>query len=424
MQSTNTIKKTEPEELTQLTEETVIRLSKAKGEPDWLLQARLEAFGQLENLAMPQLTYGLHVSSALDMDERQLKPLTSITSHGSKEENGVVVEDLSVAASKYEAVLKPLLIGKYGKAAFQNRMEALHAAFWNNGLFIYARKGAKAGKAAISLAQKQTEIVHVVVVAEEDSTLEVVETITSDSLDSSDGNTKKDCRIEVINVTARPGSVVRFATVQKLGTNVNSLMSRNAYADTRASVDWVDAGIGGQNTKQEIVSMLNGEGAATNIFGAFFGEGAQKLDIMTKAVHNARNTTSNMKIKGALKGRARVIAQSFTKIMGTAPNSEGHQKANVLLLSDSARASPIPKLEIDNYDVKASHEASVGQLDKEKLFYMMSRGVGEKEAVRLVVEGFFEPLLKQMPFEELAEDLRHTIRAKMEDAGEELLKNA
>lgn len=420
MQSTNTIKETEPKELTQLTEETVRLLSKAKGEPGWLLQARLEAFQQLENLATPQLTYGLHVSSALNMDEKLLEPLRNITGNGNKEENGVVVEDLSVAASKYESVLKPLLIGKHGKAAFQNRMEALHAAFWNNGLFIYARKGARAGKAAISLAQKQTEIAHVVVVAEEDSTLEVVETIASNNSERDD---RKDYRIEVVNVAAMPASVVKFATVQKLGTNVNSLMSRNAYADTRASVDWMDLGIGGQNTKQEIVSMLNGEGAATSIVGAFFGEGTQNLDIMAKAVHNARNTASNMKIKGALKGRARAIVQSFTKIMANASNSEGHQKANILLLSDTARASPIPKLEIDNYDVKASHSASVGQLDKEKLFYMMSRGIDEKEAVRLVVEGFFEPLLKQIPFEKLAEDLRRTIRVKMEDAGEELLKN-
>ncbi|HIG97989.1 TPA: hypothetical protein HA231_01015 [Candidatus Woesearchaeota archaeon] len=98
--------------------------------------------------------------------------------------------------------------------------------------------------------------------------------------------------------------------------------------------------------------------------------------------------------------------------MGNAANSEGHQKTNILLLSDTARASPIPKLEIDNYDVKASHEASVGQLDREKLFYLMSRGLGEREASILAVEGFFDPLLKGLPAD-LAEDIRKAVHEKL-----------
>ena len=112
---------------------------------------------------------------------------------------------------------------------------------------------------------------------------------------------------------------------------------------------------------------------------------------------------------------------AFTKIMKNAANSAGHQKANILLLSDSAKASPIPKLEIDNYDVKASHEASVGRLDSEKLFYMLSRGLEMKEAMKLVVEGFFEPLLRQIQSQDLAEELRQTITAKMETAQQEIL---
>ena len=143
---------------------------------------------------------------------------------------------------------------------------------------------------------------------------------------------------------------------------------------------------------------------------------------MAKEVHNVKNTTSNIRIKGALQGRAKAIVQSFTKITKGAANSQGHQKANVLLLSDTARASPIPKLEIDNYDVKASHEASVGQLDAEKLFYMMSRGLDSMEAVTLVVEGFFEPLLRELPFAELADDLRQTIHSKLQATEEGLAR--
>ncbi len=432
MQSTNTIRGTE---LIELSEETARLLSKAKDEPGWLLQRRLEALKQFEHLPMPQLSYGLHVNASLNISLNELKPLEHVTNHSAQataDEEGIVIEDLSAAAVKYERILKPLLQGK----GFRNKLEAMHAAFWNNGIFVYAKKRAgnswkneNLAKAQLLLKQKQTEIVWVVVAAEENSGISITESLVSepgpgDSGEQSGRNKGRDYRVEVVDVFAGQGAKVNYATLQRLGSNVQSLISRNAAAENRAAVDWIDVNIGGSSTKQEIVSVLNGEGASSTMLGAFFGDENQQLDITAKAVHNARNTASNMRIKGALKGRAKAIVQSFTKIMANAANSEGHQKANILLLSDTARASPIPKLEIDNYDVKASHEASVGQLDKEKLFYMMSRGLGSRDAAKLVVEGFFEPLLKQIPFEGLTEDLRHTIRAEMEDAGEELLKNA
>lgn len=384
-----------------LNQETVRKISAAKKEPEWLLLNRLLALKAFEELPMPQQSYGLHVNSPTNIAITELKPLESIT-HNSSGENGVVVEDLSLAAAKYESVLKPLMSGR----EFQNKLEALHAAFWNNGLFIYSPKDGNA-RATIMMKQKETEIVNVIVVAEENASLEVVESMTEGQTD------KKSHRIEGISVYAGQGSEVRYETMQKLGKNVDSIISRTAQAEGSASVNWTDLTIGGGSTRQETITTLNSDGASSTVAGAFFCDGSQQLDIHAKEVHNARNTTSNIKIKGALQGRSKAIVQSFTKITGKAANSEGHQKASVLLLSDTARASPIPKLEIDNYDVKASHEASVGQLDREKLFYMMSRGLGEKEASTLAVEGFFEPLLKYLP-PELAEDMRKTIRERLE----------
>ena len=407
-----------------LTEEAVRKLSKAKNEPDWLLQRRLDALSQFEKLPMPQLMYGLHVSAPANINLAELRPEGCITRHDNSESDGVIIEDLSTAASKYESIVKHVLANNPG---FQNKIEAMHAAFWNNGVFIYAKKSGEspglaqknAKKIQLQLRQKQTEIVHVVVIAEENTNLSVTEALIPDENERS--RDVKQYRVELDEVFAATGAKVKFATMQKLPQNTNSMISRKATAEKDASVDWADISIGGGSTKQETASCLNGEGASSTIVGAFFGDETQQLDIMAKAVHNSRNTRSNMRIKGALKGKAKAIVQSFTKIMKDAANSEGHQKANILLLSDTARASPIPKLEIDNYDVKASHEASVGQLDKEKLFYMMTRGIESNEAVKLVVEGFFEPLLKEIPFEELAEDMRKTIATKMETAGQEIM---
>ena len=426
-----------------LSEETVRLLSKAKNEPEWLLQRRLGALKQFEELPMPQLSYGLHVNASLNINLKELRPQEFITVHTASEagdaSDEVIIEDLSAAAAKYENILRPILDGN---AVFNNKLDALHSAFWNNGLFIYAKKAKKAetdtgdaAKIQLQLVQKQTDIVNVVVYAEEGANIDVIEFLTSAGSNVESDNEgengavakTKQYRVEAVDVVAETGANVRFAAVQKLEGNVQSVISRKAAVGGRASIDWIDINLGGLHTRQEIVSMLNGEGATSTTSGAFFGDGSQQLDLMAKAVHNERNTTSNIRIKGALKGSSKAIVQSFTKIMKNATNSEGHQKAHVLLLSESAKASPIPKLEIDNYDVKASHEASVGQLDKDKLFYLMSRGLSEREAVMLVVEGFFEPLIKgirQHRLEEVAEDLRRTINAKMEDVGEELLKHA
>ena len=400
----------------ELTEEIVRKLSMAKSEPGWMLQRRLDAFRQFEELELPQLSYGLHVNASLNINLSELLPLENKTEHVAADSDGAVIEDLSAAARKYEHILSPLL----QKKVFRNKLEALHAAFWNNGLFVYLPKNSGRTDAAaniqLQLKQKQTDIVYVVVVAEEDTNISVTELLSSDN-----GSQNKEYRVEVVDVYAMAGAKVKFATLQKLGMNVQSLIARYSSVENAASVDWTDVSIGGGSTRQEIVSNLNAEGASSTISGAFFGDETQQLDIMAKAIHNARNTTSNMRIKGALKGKAKAIVQSFTKITKDAARSEGHQKANILLLSDSAKASPIPKLEIDNYDVKASHEASVGRLDSEKLFYMLSRGLEIKEAMKLVVEGFFEPLLKQIPFEGLAEELRQTIAAKIETPEQEIV---
>ena len=400
----------------ELTEAVVRKLSKAKNEPDWMLQARLEAFGKFEELELPQLSYGLHVRASQNINMTELRPFENATSHHGAITDGVIIEDLSAAATKRESVLRPLLEGR----VFQNKLDALHAAFWNTGVFVYLPKKigmtVDAAKVHLLLKQKQTEIIYIIVVAEENANISVTELLVSGQ-ESQD----REYRIELVDVYARAGAKVSFATLQKLGTNVQSIISRQSAVENSASVDWSDISIGGGSTKQETVSNLNSEGAASTIQGAFFGDGIQQLDMMAKAVHNAMNTTSNMGIKGALKGRSKAIVQSFTKIMKNAANSAGHQKANILLLSDSAKASPIPKLEIDNYDVKASHEASVGRLDSEKLFYMLSRGLEMKEAMKLVVEGFFEPLLRQIQSQDLAEELRQTITAKMETAQQEIL---
>lgn len=395
-------------------EEAARKLSRAKKEPEWLLQQRLAALKAYEELPMPELTYGLHVNAAPNIAVEDLHPFENLTSHPGSRTDDVIVEDLSAAAVKYESLLKPLITsGKY-----HDKLEAIFAAFWNNGIFVYAPKRKTQGEPVnveLHLGQKQTELVAIVIVAEENSNIVITESLEQTQAEG------PAYRMQGTGIIAGANAAVKFATLQRLGGNVNSHIMRRASAQNSAKVDWIDISIGGGFTRQETATLLDGEGASSTITGAFFGEGSQQLDIQAKEVHNARNTSSNIRIKGALQGKAKAIVKSFTKITAKAAGSQGNQKANVLLLSDTARASPIPKLEIDNYDVKASHEASVGQLDKDKLFYLMTRGLDGREAITLVVEGFFEPLLNGLPVAKLAEDMRKAIRTKLEATHGEII---
>jgi Fe-S cluster assembly protein SufD len=389
-------------ELEILNEGTVRKLSSMKKEPEWLLERRINALKQFEKLEMPK------TSSGLDVELSGLKPEEFLTSNVGSE-GDVIIEDLSVAAIKYEKILKPLLSKR---TDFQNKLEAVHAALWNNGVFVYVPDGKGLKKIKLEFGQKQTEVVYVVVLAGEGVEVEVLSSV------SGKGNGKESYRVEFVDVIAKENSNVKFFSVQNLGENVGCMVSKRASVNGQAKVDWIDVILGKNEIKQETVSMLDGEGASSNMLGAFFGEGKQKIDVLAKMIHNARNTSSFIKVKGAAKDRAKAFVRSFTKIMGAASGSEGHQKANILLLSGDASASPTPELEIDNYDVKATHEASVGQLDREKMFYMTSKGIDEDTAVKLVVEGFFEPLLREIKDESILIDLRKAISRKMENVGE------
>ena len=149
----------------ELTETTVRKLSKAKNEPDWLLQTRLNALRQFEQLQMPQFSYGLHVIAPLNINIEELRPLETITHHNPITVNDVIIEDLSVAAAKYENILRPLITGSGG---YRDKLEALFAAFWNGGIFIYAPRQKQKGEATqvrLGLNQKQTTLVAVVAVS-------------------------------------------------------------------------------------------------------------------------------------------------------------------------------------------------------------------------------------------------------------------
>ncbi len=221
-------------------------------------------------------------------------------------------------------------------------------------------------------------------------------------------------RNETVEIIAKPNSLIRFAAVQQLGECRNSV-SRKAVVHKNASVEWLDITTGSSSTKSETTSELEGEGAKSSMLTVFFGSKKQEFDFVNRCMHNGRNTESLILGSGALKGSSKAVLRSFSKIGKKAHNSSAHQKTRIMLMNEGTEAAPIPELEIGNNEVSATHEAAVGRLDDEKVFYLMSRGMSENESRKTMLKGFFEQFAGRTEVPELREKIREIITKRIEN---------
>jgi Fe-S cluster assembly protein SufD len=180
-----------------------------------------------------------------------------------------------------------------------------------------------------------------------------------------------------------------------------------------SKVDWIFAAVGSHLTKNFSEIDLDGAGSTGKMSGFYFTDGEQHLDHDTQQNHNAPHTTSDLLFKGALKEKSRSVWQGMIYVAPGAQKTDGYQANRNLVLSKSARADSIPGLEILADDVRCTHGATVGQMEEEHIFYLMSRGLPRREAEKLVVDGFFDPILQRIPFEGVRQRLKKAIEAKM-----------
>lgn len=247
------------------------------------------------------------------------------------------------------------------------------------------------------------QISRISITAEEGSRATFIEEI------SGNGN-----RNETVEIIAKPNSEIRFAAVQKLGKGVNSV-SRKAVVKKNANVEWLDIITGSSATKSETTSELVGENSKSSMFTVFFGNKKQRFELLNKCIHTGRNTESLIMSSGALKDSSKATQRSFSKIGKKAYNASAHQKTRIMLLNEGTEALPIPELEIGNNDVSATHEAAVGRIDEEKIFYLMSRGISENDARKTLVKGFFEQFASKIGVQELREEAHAIIDERMKD---------
>ncbi len=217
----------------------------------------------------------------------------------------------------------------------------------------------------------------------------------------------------VVELHVGENANLRFVELQSWGRHVWNFSHERARVERGGNLDWIFGAIGSRLTKNFSDLDLAGEGAQGRMSGFYFTDGTQHLDHDTQQNHLAPHTTSDLLFKGALKGKSRSVWQGMIYVAPNAQKTDGYQANRNLVLDDQARADSIPGLEILADDVRCTHGATVGKLEQEPLFYLKSRGIPQREAEQLVVEGFFDPIMQRIPFEGVRERFQQAIQDKL-----------
>jgi Fe-S cluster assembly protein SufB/Fe-S cluster assembly protein SufD len=291
-----------------------------------------------------------------------------------------------------------------------DKFAAFVNAFFNSGCLVYVPRGVildRPLRRMLLLDSPKTSVVdQIFVYAEEQSKLVFLEELYSK------GSSSPTLVASNTEVRARPGAQVDFSSIQLLDERATHVTSRaiDTSDDSRATVSSLS--LGSEVSRSRMNFYLNGRGCLAEGFEIFFTDSKQRYDFETNLVHNSPNSTGAVQARGVLKGESQSIFKGMIKITKTGKNSRSYLAHHAMLLERTAKSDGIPSLEVDTNEVRATHSASVAQIDDEQLFYLMARGLSADEAKKTVVLGFFEPVLSRIPLEQTRDGARFMIEGK------------
>ena len=329
---------------------------------------------------------------------------------------GVIFTDLATAAREHEALVRPQLMTR-AVLPGDGKFAALNAALWTHGVFVYVPRGVSAVLPVHSVfynSQPGLTLGHVLVVLEEGAQITFLNEYLSAPL------TQQAAYVGVTELLVGDNANLRYVSLQDWGRSVYDFRHERARVSRDGQLDWIMGTMGGRLTKDFAEIELDGEGSWARMSGLFFSDTDQLIDHDTQQNHNAPNTTSDLLFKGALKHQSRSVWQGMIRVLPNAQKTDGFQANRNLLLSRQARADSIPGLEILANDVRCTHAATVGKLEEEPIFYLMSRGMSRSDAERLLVVGFFDPIMERIPFAGVRDRLAQHIEAKLDATVPEL----
>ena len=324
--------------------------------------------------------------------------------------SGVIFCDLQTAEREHGKILERIM-GQVVKAS-EGKFAALAGALSTNGILVYVPEGVKVDFPLHSVlwgpGSGTAHFSHILIYLEEGSELTYVHEAASPS--EMDGQT---LHAGLVEIYVSANANLRFVELQSWGEHVWNFNHKRAKVARDGNLDWVFVAVGSHLTKDFSDLDLIGEGAFGRMSGFYFTDGNQHLDHDTQQNHLAANTTSDLLFKGALKETSRSVWQGMIYVAPGAQKTDGYQANRNLVLSRKARADSIPGLEIMADDVRCTHGATVGKIDPEELFYLLSRGIRKPDAERVIVEGFFDPIMQRIPFPGVQDRLRRAIAGKM-----------
>jgi Fe-S cluster assembly protein SufD len=294
------------------------------------------------------------------------------------------------------------------------KFAAHNAAVWEHGLLVTVPKGVELEQPLsvriVNSLDGEALFFRLLVIAEPESRFTLIEEYVSSTPEVA-GYTNT-----VSELFVEQAAKLEYVSIQSLSPDTWHFASHHARVERDAELDWVAGGFGSKKGKVWIQNDLTGQGATSRVTGAYFADGEQHLDYDTYQLHSAPNTTSDFAFKGALRDKATAVWRGMIRVEKDAQRTNAYQENRNLMLSPTTHAVPIPGLEILANDVRCTHGATVGQVDREQLFYLMARGLSRSEAERLIVRGFFTDVLDRIELEPVREALGEALEARIPQA--------
>lgn len=288
-----------------------------------------------------------------------------------------------------------------------DKFAALNNALFTTGFYLYVPKGIEVTVpfryVTILDSEARGLFAQNLVVANERSKFTILEELYSTQMT---GQTQRSTYSGLSEVHLRESAEVTYASISNLAANYNVFSNRKSVGQKDSKIVWASGLLGGAYTRSRLESVMNNQGASSENIEVVFGSGTQRFDTVSNITHIGQNTSGHAISKGVVKDKARAVFKGMIRITKDAKNSRAYLAEHGMILGKEARADAIPGLEIETNEVKATHSASVAQINDEQIFYLMSRGMSEDEAKKLIIVGFFEPIVERIPIPEVARRIR------------------
>ena len=434
-----------------LTPEIIKKISERKNEPEWMREFRLKALEvynskpmtdwgpDLSDLDMNDIVHYLEPDSApmnenwddvpsyirdtfdrLGIPEAEKQSLAGVGAqydsevvyhsvHKELEEQGVIYTDIETAIVKYGDMLKEYFMTLI--TVNDHKFAALHGAVWSGGSFIYVPKGVKVNMPLQSYfrlnAPEAGQFEHTLIIVDEGADLHYIEGCSAPKYQ------KNALHAGAVELFVRKGARLRYSTIENWSRNMYNLNTKRAIVEDDGVVEWISGSFGSRVSMLYPMSILKGDRSRCEFTGVTFAAAGQYLDTGCKIIHQGKQTSSTVHSKSISKNGGTAFYRGLLKVLPEATGARSTVECESLMLDNESTSDTIPIIDINNDSVDIGHEAKIGRISDEAIFYLMSRGISEDEAKAMIVRGFVEPISKELPLE-YAVELNKLIELELE----------